>query len=345
MSTTTLASRLRGAAGASLRAPAAVQPAPAAPPPPASAAGAERSGEGREKLINELAELLPESLGKAIETVKNDQAKLKEDAEKHKRHQDERERLSDPMLIRPPIRGNHKGVPMPTFWQQLLQVVSMGHYFCEVSEAPPFIFSFAWGDWVTAAWHWLLFSTLWTLLTCGSCPRHRRIGNSFVKWDAKTRVLSGTVPSGDELAPLKATFYLMALGFVVVVVVAGGAYGVFYAGTPFWSGTIPWSAITVDAILFSIVLAAAVYMVLKSLTLFFFSPRLVGTRDHSLPSLLSLITRVKAPHFMISYSWGGDGETSTLRLVSFSMRNQHHAPAAPPKPPRSFLTPAPSTNQ
>jgi hypothetical protein len=145
------------------------------------------------------------------------------------------------------------------------------------------------------------------------------------------------------LASLKATFSLTALGFVVIVVAAGGAFGVFYAGTPFWSCAIPWSALTVDAILFSIILAAAVYMVLRSLALGFFkkTPRLVGTRNHALPSLLSLITRVKAPHFMISYSWGGDGETSTLRLVSFSMRNQHHAPAAPPKPP-SFLTPAPS---
>jgi hypothetical protein len=218
--------------------------------------------------------------------------------------------------VSPPVRGATSELEAPSLLQWLQQCVTAGHYWSEPEEAATFLFSYPPGhDWVTWLWHTIMFSGIYQTVSCGACPRFRRLGNSYVSWrGGKMRKLRGTPPSDDELGTLKMTFTLVAFGALPAIVLmmstelVGGVSGYSLMPSPYWYGGVGIAA-SCGAALFAVYFA----LVVAGLTLW--PQTLVGTRPASLPSFMSLLVRTTAPQFMISYSWGGDHEQGLLGLA------------------------------
>ena len=263
-------------------------------------------GSGKKGLILRLAALMP-GVRQALEDARKEEiagagAAVAGDAEP---------------AASPPVRGLRSGLEPPTAMQYLQQVLSLGHYWSEPTEAPTFLFAFQGQDWITLLWHMIIFSRLYQFLSRGACPRFRRLGHSYVVWNGGARKLRGTPPTpDDEIGTIKATFILMTLMasaaavFLCGVVLGSGAeLGLSFLPPAEWfSKKLSWAALGLLYLAYS-------YIFMISAGLSLWPHKLVGTRPKSLPGFMSLLVRAKAPQFMISYAWGGEASMSLTGLA------------------------------
>jgi hypothetical protein len=231
----------------------------------------------RRDVIRKLAELMP-GLRQALSDTRDAERK-RVDAEAEA----EAEATSSP-----PVRGARSGLEPPTLLQWLMQLLMVGHYWSEPSEAATFLVSL-WGkDWATLAYQAVLFSPIVAVLTRGSCPRFRRLGNSYVSWLAEKRKLRGTQASDDELATLKLTFSIMALCGVGSVIFAMGqglvgvSPGFSFLPPRLYFVQLHWWAV-------GIIWVAAAYVMMLVAGQVIWPQRLVGTRPSMLPTFMSLL--------------------------------------------------------
>ena len=154
-------------------------------------------------------------------------------------------------------------------------------------------------------------------------PFFYRIHNSYVTWNAKRRVLIGTLPTSDEFGFLKRTVlqHLFICGLIsfLLMIFTGIVFPGIYGFSP--------QHIHITQSFDMYVLADVVYgiygtlipIVLVSLFILLVTgPTLLGSRTGSLPSLMPHLLQATAPEFMISYAWTG-GMSQLARALGESL--------------------------